>query len=136
MPKTHPEKWFLKQETRLEEPLKNTIRYKGKWAIFKLCTGVLAIWGIVQLVRLYKYLNDFSNFTTEYMRNGRAVTNDGAPGAGKTFTGCNTAYYLAQEAWKSLQSDYHIQRAMLSVWLKNGDTDKIEAFKAIEQSYE
>lgn len=140
MSKTHSESWFLNQEARLEEPLKNTKRYYGKSAMIKIFAGlptlVLPILGIRELYRLNKHINEFSNFTTDYMRNGRAVTNDGAPGAGKTFTGCNTAYYLAQEAWNKLQSDYHTQKAMLSVWLKNGDTDKIEAFKALEHSYE
>ncbi len=136
----HSAEWFKKQEARLEEPLKNTIRYKGRKATLKIFAGlptlVLPILGIVELYRLKKYINSFSNFSTDYMRNGRAVTNDGAPGAGKTFTGCNTSYFLALEAWKRLQEDYFTQKAMLSEWLKNGDTDKIEAFKAIEKSYE
>lgn len=138
--KTHSDKWFAAQEARLEEPLKNTKRYYRKSAMLKIFAGlptlILPILGIIEVVRLYRNLNGYSNFTTEYMRNGRAVTNDGAPGAGKTFTGCNTAYYLAIEAWEQLKNDYFTQKSMLSVWLKNGDTDKIEAFKTLEKSYE
>lgn len=135
MAKTHSPAWFAKQEARLEEPLKNTVRYYGKSAILKICTGILAIWGIVQLVRLRKYIYNFSNLTTDYMNKGRAVTNDGAPGAGKTFTGSNVAYFLALEQWEKLKSEYFTQRTMVSQWLKNGDTDKLETFKAIEESY-
>ena len=132
----HSEQWFEKQEARLQEPLKNTIRYYGKSATIKIFTGILAIWGIIELVKLAKDLRATVNFSTDYMRNGRAVTNDGPPGAGKSFTGCNTAYYLAvNEAWPQLQADYHTQKAMLSEWNKNGDTDKVEAFRAIEKSY-
>ncbi len=133
--KTHSPAWFAKQEARLEEPLKNTVRYYGKSATVKICTGILAIWGIVQLVRLRKYIYNFSNLTTDYMNKGRAVTNDGAPGAGKTFTGANVAYFLALEQWEKLKSEYFTQRTMVSQWLKNGDTDKLETFKAIEESY-
>ena len=132
---THSPEWFEKQERRLQEPLKNTIRYYGKSATIKICTGILAIWGIVELVRLRKYIYSFSNFTTDYMRNGRAVTNDGAPGAGKTFTGCNTAYYLAYEAWENLQNDYFTQKSMVAQWVRTGEGDKLEAFKALEKSY-
>ena len=139
----HSEAWFKRQEARLEEPLKNTIRYYGKSATAKFFSLIfppvgipLSIWAIVQLVKLHKHINEFANFTTDFMRNGRALTNDGAPGAGKTFTGGNTAYYLAtDEAWVDLQNDYHTQKSMLSVWLKNGDTDKLEAFKALEESF-
>lgn len=132
---THSQKWFAKQEARLQEPLKNTIRYKGKSATIKICTGVLAPWGFWELYKLAKEVRATVNFSTDYMRHGRAVTNDGAPGAGKTFTGCNTAYFLAISEWERLQDDYFTQRAMLSEWIKNGETDKIEAFKSIEKSY-
>lgn len=135
MAKTHSSAWFAKQEARLEEPLKNTVRYYGKSATVKICTGILAIWGIVQLVRLRKYIYNFSNLTTDYMNKGRAVTNDGAPGAGKTFTGANVAYFLALEQWEKLKSAYFTQRTMVSQWLKNGDTDKLEAYKSLEESY-
>lgn len=134
--KLHTEKWFERQEARLQEPLKNTIRYHGKSAIIKICTGVLAIWGIVELVRLARDLRETVTFTTDYMRSGRAVTNDGAPGAGKTFTGVNTAYNLALDAWARLKEDYYTQTSMLPQWLKNGEFDKITAYNAIKESYE
>lgn len=132
---THNSEWFEKQERRLQEPLKNTIRYYGKSAMIKICTGILAIWGIVELVRLRKYIYSFSNFTTDYMRSGRAVTNDGAPGSGKTFTGSNTAYFLALDAWERLRDDYFTQKSMVAQWVRMGEGDKLEAFKALEKSY-
>ena len=69
------------------------------------------------------------------MNKGRAVTNDGAPGAGKTFTGSNVAYFLALEQWKKLKSDYFTQHTMIAQWVREGDTDKLESFKALEESY-
>lgn len=142
MGKKHTATWFAKQKARLEEPLKNTLRYYGKRATAKIATlpipligWGLAIWGVVQLVSLRKYIYSFSNLTTDYMNKGRAVTNDGAPGAGKTFTGSNVAYFLALEQWKKLKSDYFTQRTMVAQWVREGDTDKLESFKALEESY-
>ncbi len=131
----HTAKWFERQEARLEEPIKNTIRYKGKSATLKICTGILAPWGIWELWKLAKNVRETVDFTTDFMRNARAITNDGAPGAGKTFTGSNTAYTLALKAWKELTEDYFTQRAMVPQWIQNGETDKFEAFKKIEESY-
>ncbi len=133
--KQHNSEWFAKQEARLQEPLKNTVRYVCRWAIFKICTGFLLIWGIVELISLRKELRNFSSFTTEYLRNGRATTNDGAPGAGKTFLGSNAAYFLAIERWEELKTDYYTQKSMVSEWLRSGETDKLEAFKSLEESY-
>lgn len=137
MRKPHNTEWYAKQEARLQEPLKNTKRYYGKSAMVKICTGFppLMIWGLVQLIRVYLYINNFSNLTADYMQKGRAVTNDGPPGAGKTFTGGNVAYFLAQERWEQLKSDYFTQKTLVERWLRTGDTEKLEAFKALEESY-
>ncbi len=132
----HTEKWFERQERRLEEPLKNTIRYKSKWATLKICTGVLAPWGIYEFFKLVKEVRATVTFTTDYMRSGRAVTNDGAPGVGKTFTGSNTAYNLALDAWELLKDEYYTQTAMLPQWLKDGELDKIAAYNSLKESYE
>lgn len=136
----HSDEWFAKQEARLQEPIKNTIRYYGKSATIKIVAGlptlILPIIGIVELVKLARDLRGTVNFTTDYMRNGRAVTNDGAPGAGKTFTGANTAYNLAVDAWTKLKQDYFTQSAMVAQWVKEGETDKLEAFRSIKESYE
>ncbi len=133
--KQHDTEWFAKQEASLQEPLKNTVRYVCRWAIFKICTGILLIWGIIELISLRKELRKFNNFTTDYLRNGRATTNDGAPGAGKTFLGSNAAYFLAVERWEELKTEYFTQKSMVSEWLRSGETDKLEAFKSLEESY-
>lgn len=138
--KVHSAAWFAKQEARLEEPLKNTVRYFGKSAFIKIFAGIptigITIWGIVQFVRVKKYIHSFSNLSTDYMNNGRAVTNDGPPGAGKTFTGGNVAYYLSIEQWEKLKSEYFTQRTMVAQWLKDGALDKLEEFKTLEESYQ
>lgn len=133
--KQHDTEWFAKQEASLQEPLKNTVRYVCRWAIFKICTGILLIWGIIELISLRKELRKFNNFTTDYLRNGRATTNDGTPGAGKTFLGSNAAYFLAVERWEELKTEYFMQKSMVSEWLRSGETDKLEAFKSLEESY-
>lgn len=126
---------FEKMEARLKEPIKNTIRYYTKSELLKIASVVLAPLGIYNFIKLYKKLKHYSNFTTEFISKGRTVTNDGPPGAGKTFLGINTAYTLASEQWEKLQDDYVTQKAMLADWLKAGDTDKLEAFKTLEESY-
>ena len=60
----HTAKWFERQEARLEEPIKNTIRYKGKSATLKICTGILAPWGIWELWKLAKNVRETVDFTT------------------------------------------------------------------------
>ena len=135
----HSPAWFAKQEARLQEPIKNTVRYLGKSAIIKIFAGlptlILPVIGIIELYKLRKFLESYSTLTTAIMNNGRAVTNDGPPGTGKTFTGSNVAYMLAIEQWHKLKSDYNTQRTMVAQWVKTGETDKLEAFQALEQSY-
>ena len=135
----HTSKWFERREARLEEPLKNTILYYGKSALLKTFAGlptvILPILGVVEFLGVVKKYRETVNFTTDYMRSGRAVTNDGPPGVGKTFTGANTAYNLAIKAWAELQEDYFTQKAMVPQWVKVGDSDKLEAFKSLEESY-
>lgn len=135
----HSPAWFARQEARLQEPIKNTVRYLGKSAIIKIFAGlptlILPVVGIIELYKLRKSLESYSTLTTAIMNNGRAVTNDGPPGTGKTFTGSNVAYMLALEQWHKLKSDYYTQRTMVSQWVKTGESDKLEAFQALEQSY-
>lgn len=135
MPKLHNEAWFLKQEARLQEPINNTKRYYYKRFIIKIATVVLSPWGISGLLKTRKYLNSFMRLHTDFMNKGRAITQDGAPGAGKTFTGSNIAYFLAIEQWERLKSDYFTQRTMVTQWVKDGDADKLTNFKALEESY-
>ena len=56
----HSDEWFAKQEARLQEPIKNTIRYYGKSATIKIVAGlptlILPIIGIVELVKLARDL--------------------------------------------------------------------------------
>lgn len=143
MSKVHSAAWFAAQEARLQEPIKNTVRYYTKIDTIKMLSLaycppvgiVLFPFALHHYLKMRKYYRDFSNLTTDFMNNGRAVTNDGAPGTGKTFTGSNVAYFLAIEQWNKLKSDYFTQRTMLSQWVKEGATDKIEAFNFLEESY-
>lgn len=139
MQKAHSEAWFAKQEARLQEPINNTKRYHYRGGLIKIAflpTIVLPVLGIIQIIRARNYLRQFIECRNEFMHNGRMITNDGAPGAGKTFSGANMAYYIAQMQWEKLKSDYFTQRSMRSEWIKNGETDKLTALKALEESYE
>ncbi len=137
----HSEKWFAKQEARLQEPLKNTERYylyKFWLMIWLLPTLIGTYWAvkaIIELRRKSKNLKTFTEYRNDIMSKGRTITNDGPPGAGKTFTGANMAYFLAQQRWQELISDYYTQKAMTAEWIKNGETDKLNAFRALEESY-
>lgn len=135
MTKTHSEKWFLKQENKLQEPIKNTKRYYYRSSLIKIATIVLMPWGISKLIKLRCYINSFLTFTTDFLNKGRTITNDGAPGSGKTFTGANTAYFLALKRWEELQREYFSQQSMVEYWVRTGNLDKLYAFKALEESY-
>ncbi|MDE6356948.1 MAG: hypothetical protein K2L67_06890 [Clostridia bacterium] len=140
----HNAAWFAKQEARLEEPLKNTKRYYTRREVIKMfsllyCPPVglfLAPVGLYNLIKTYKRLNDVETDIAMLMNKGRAVTFDGTPGSGKTFTGKELAYILARKSWEQLKSDYYTQRTMVAQWVLAGDTVKLEAFKALEESYQ
>lgn len=134
-PPPHSDAWFRRQEARLQEPIKNTKRHYYKWEIIKICSLVLALWGIIRLIRLRKYFNKVEGQSIDIMRKGRTITNDGPPGAGKTFTGSNLAQYIATRRWQDLQRDYFTQRTMVAQWIRTGAADKLEKFKALEESY-
>lgn len=139
--RAHNEKWFAKKEAQIKEPIKNTERYylhKFFLQIWLLPTLVGTYWAvkaIIDLCRTRKHLRVFSEYQNDIMNKGRTITNDGAPGAGKTFTGKNMAYFLAQRRWEELRSNYFTQRSMVAEWTKGGDTEKLNSFKAIEESY-
>lgn len=137
MAKVHSEAWFAKQEARLQEPIKNTQRYYYHSGFVKMAVIPIAgiILGLIDIFRMRKYLSQYIVQNDEYMNNGRMVTNEGAPGTGKTFAGANIAYYLSQKQSNKLRSDYYTQRSMVAEWIKNGETDKITAFKALEESF-
>lgn len=135
MSRTHDAKWFAKWQARIREPIKNTKRYYYRSSIIKICTVILAPWGLHRLLKLRKFLNRYINLSTDCLMQGRTITNDGAPGAGKTFTGSNMAYFLAARRWQELKSEYYTQRAMLAEWIALGDTDRLYAFKSLEESY-
>lgn len=135
----HSEAWFAKQEARLQEPIKNTQKYYYRSGFVKIALIPIAgiVLGLIDIFCMKAYLNQYIyRFQSdEYMYNGRMITNDGPPGSGKTFSGGNMAYALAQKQWDKLKSDYFTQRSMVAEWVKNGATDKLTAFKAIEESY-
>ncbi len=138
MQRVHSDAWFAKWEARLQEPIKNTKLYHYRDGLIKIAflpTIVLPVLGIIQIVRARNYLRQFIECRNEFMHKGRMITNDGPPGAGKTFSGGNMAYYLARDQWAKLQNDYLLQRSMVAEWIKNGESDKIAAFKALEESY-
>ncbi len=133
--KLHNDGWFKRWEARLQEPIKNTKQYHYKREIIKIITIVLSPWGIVELIRLRNKFNKLAGQSIDIMRKGRTMTNDGPPGAGKTFTGSNLAQYLASRRWQDLQRDYFTQKTMVAQWVRTGAADKLEKFKALEESY-
>ena len=136
MPKVHSEAWFAKQEARLQEPTKNTVHYHCRGGVMKILIPVVGIVvGLIQIFRVREYLRKYTDCCYDFLHSGRMITNDGAPGSGKTFSGANMAYELARSQWGKLQRDYITQKSMVAEWVKCGDTDKLTAFKALEESY-
>ena len=135
MAKKHSAAWIEKWQARIKEPIKNTKRYYYRSSVIKISTIILAPWGIHRLIKLRRFLNSYIQLSTDCLMHGRTVTNDGAPGVGKTFTGSNMAYFLAQRRWAELKSEYYTQKSMLAEWVMRGDTDKLYAFRSLEESY-
>lgn len=135
MSSPHSAAWFSKWQNRLGEPIRNTKRYYYRSSIIKICTIILSPWGLHRLLKLRKFLNSYIQLSTDCLMQGRTITNDGAPGVGKTFTGSNMAYFLAQRRWAELKSEYYLQKSMLAEWVMQGDTDKLYGFKTLEESY-
>ena len=81
----HSAAWIEKWETRIKEPIQNTKRYYYRGSIIKICTIILAPWGIYHLLKLRRFLNSYISLATDCLMQGRTITNDGAPGAGKTY---------------------------------------------------
>ena len=72
----------------------------------------------------------------DYLGSARVVTLTGVPGCGKTFSGgANIAIAVAASRWAKLKSDYFLQQGMVTRWKLEGDTDAIEKFAALEESY-
>lgn len=140
MPKVHNDEWFAKQEEKLEEPFRNTKRYYCKKALLEIFLGlptiILPIFGIIRLIKMWLYIDSFYDQTKDYMFKGRMIKNVGPPGCGKTFTGSNIAYSLALKRWEDLKTDYFTARTMVKEWVKNGDAEKLIAFKGLKDSYE
>lgn len=140
MQKLHNDKWFKKQEERLEEPFKNTKRYHGRKAMLMIIIGlptvILPIWGLVKLIKLWLYIDSFYDQQKDYMFKGRMIKNVGPPGCGKTFTGGNIAYSLALKRFEDLTTDYFTARTMVREWVKNADAEKLIAYEALKESYE
>ncbi len=139
MQKVHNDKWFKKQEARLEEPFRNTKLYHGRKALLMLTVGLptifLPIWGVIKLIKLWRYIDSFYDQTKDYMFKGRMIKNVGPPGCGKTFTGSNIAYSLALKRWEDLKTDYFTARSMVKEWVKNADDEKLIAYDALRDSY-
>ncbi|MBO5328624.1 MAG: hypothetical protein J6B04_05585 [Clostridia bacterium] len=133
--KIHTDKWFAKQNARLEEPIKNTKRYYYLRAILCFCTFILIPRGIYLIQQVRKHVKIYEEQAATYLDKGRTITMDGAPGTGKTFTGSNMAYNLALWRWEELKAEYFTQRTMVTQWVKELNTDKLNAFEKLEESY-
>lgn len=73
---------------------------------------------------------------SDYLGAARAITFVGAPGCGKTFSaGANFAVVVAMQRWEKLRHDYFMQCGMRARWLEEGNVEKLQAFKALEESY-
>ena len=74
----HSPAWFAKQEARLQEPIKNTVRYLGKSAIIKIFAGLpTLILPVIGIIELYKHHRHYEQRQSRYerrtARNGQDV---------------------------------------------------------------
>lgn len=138
--KIHSAEWFRKQRARLEEPIKNTKHYHAKRAVVEIVLGlptvIVFVFGLIRLIRIWRYIDTFYDQTKDYMFKGRMIKNVGPPGCGKTFVGSTIAYSLAVKRWEDLKTDYFTAKTMLNEWVKNADVEKLIAYEALRESYE
>jgi len=70
-----------------------------------------------------------------YMENQHSVCCTGPPGAGKTSLGGDMAVAVAERRWLDLQFEYHTRKRQVQSYVKMGQIEEYEKFKAIEESY-
>lgn len=123
-------------------------RFSTSWTfILDVLLWIFAF--IVQVISLYLFIRSFVNIgrckyyesvfysqSADYLGSARAVTFTGPPGCGKTFSSAaNFATVIAAQRWEKLKSDYFLQRGMFGRWIEQGEVDKLEAFRSLEESY-
>ena len=82
------------------------------------------------------YTNKAYSQMADYLGSAREVTCIGPPGCGKTCSGgANFAILVAQQNWERLKKDYFSQCGMRARWLREGNVEKLQAFRALEESY-
>lgn len=132
MARKHGEQWFRKQEARLLEPFKNTIRYY-RWGLLR--NLFILPKALYDLARVKYYQSVSLRQSADYLGKARAITFVGAPGVGKTFSGGEFAISVALQQWQKLQSEYLLQSGLVNRWIAEGNVDKVTAYLALEASY-
>lgn len=127
-----------------------SIFFRWRWEVSFIADVVLWLVAlVVQIVALVFFIKTFVNVVRckyyenvarvqamDYLGSARVVTLTGVPGCGKTFSGgANIAIAVAASRWAKLKSDYFLQHGMVTRWKLEGNTDAIEKFAALEESY-
>ncbi len=109
------------------------------WAI-GLSAQIIAMVYMIKsfkIIAQVKYYEEVSRRQAcDYLGSSRAVNFAGPPGVGKTFSAAaNLAIILAQQRWEELKNDYYLGLSLVRHWKKTCDTDKLKAFKKLEESF-
>lgn len=96
---------------------------------------VFTVLAVRILVRLRLLCKRYRRQTENYMKREHSVCFIGPPGSGKSVSGGDVAVNVARRRWRELQIAYATEKWRVPYYERTGQTEKLEAFKALEESY-
>lgn len=113
------------------------------WGILELILQIGCIVGMVfAFIQLFRhsrakiYRRRYNIQTAHYMEKQHVICLTGPPGSGKTSAGGDMAVHVAAKRWAQLLYDYHTKKRQIRNYVKFGQTEELEKFRALEESYE
>lgn len=96
---------------------------------------VFAVKAVKVIVKVNRYKAKYDRQTENYMKREHSICFIGPPGSGKSVSAGDVAVHVAARRWRDLQIKYATEKWRLPYYERTGQTEKIEDFFAIEESY-
>ena len=119
---------------------------RGDWiwldaaiTLLSLIVQILAVVFVVKaigvIVRVGHYRAKYERQTAGYMKREHSICLIGPPGSGKSVSGGDIAVHEAERRWRDLQIKYATEKWRVPYYQRTGQTEKLEDFYALEESY-
>lgn len=96
---------------------------------------VFAVKAVKVIIKISRYKGKYDRQTENYMKREHSICFIGPPGSGKSVSAGDVAVHVAERRWKELQIKYATEKWRVPYYQRTGQTEKLEAFAAIEESY-